>query len=345
MNRIQIKNLYIHIGSHKTGSTHLQKFFYDNNILLSINRILYPKAGCGNLFGHHDLHSGLKGDDKLFHDIIRSIEGEVKGGFDSVLLSSENFEYLTQPEINRLISSFEFENIKIIYFYRTWAPLLYAMWQEGIKHGSVVTFDSYALRHIAFPFSSPLLNFSIPLQKYVDEVGKENLLVANYETAKSINLLAVMLKQINVDLVLTENMQNSELNASFDPFLVEIIRMMNVYAQKDNLRPTYKPKHYYINNACKGKKGMSRHEEIRGCMDKHKVQSASFNDSYAFRLLLTNFIEKFGDCFVDEIKTPDDLVKMNVKSLFTISPNYLCNAAVLDLLYSAWIDIKQFCVE
>jgi hypothetical protein len=154
-----------------------------------------------------------------------------------------------------------------------------------------------------------------------------------------------MLKQINVDLVLQDNMQSSELNASFDPFLVEVIRMMNVYSKKDKCMPTYKPKHYYINHACKGKKGMSRHEEIIGFMDEHKVQSVRFNESYAFRLLLTDFISRFGDCFVDEIKIPGDLLRMDVKSFFSISPNYLCQASVADMLYSAWSDIKQFCVE
>jgi hypothetical protein len=345
MNRIKMKNLYIHIGSHKTGSTYLQKVFHDNYILLSMNGILYPKAGCGGLFGHHDLYSGLKGDDELFFDTIRSIESEIKSGsFDSVLISSENFEYLTQSEIKRLVDVFSCDNVKILYFYRTWSSLLYAMWQEEIKHGSVVTFDTYALRHIAFPFSSTLLNYSIPLQNYEAVVGKESLFVANYEVAKSNNLLGVVLKQIDASLILQNDIQNSELNASFDPFLVEIIRMMNVFAQKNNLRPSYRPKHYYINHACKGEKGMFRHETILSHMHAHKVQSANFNDSHAFLLLLTNFINGYRDCFIDGIELPGDLVKIEVKPFFTISPNYLCSDAALDTLFSAWSDIRELCI-
>lgn len=345
MGKIHIRNLYIHIGSHKTGSTYLQKFFYDNEILLSINGIVYPKAGCGGLFGQHDLVAGLKGDNKLFDDIVHSIGDEIHDNSDSLLLSSENFEYLTRPEIERLIGVFEFDNVKVIYFYRTWSPLLYSMWQEEIKHGSIVTYDNYALRHMAFPFSSKLLNYTIALQEYENVVGKENLSIGNYEISKRNNLLSVMLTQINAKITPDNTNRDFGLNASFDPFLVEIIRMMNVFAHNAGFNPSYKPKHYYINNARKGEIGESRHKKILEFMNNHKVQSLNFNNSYAFRLLINNFIDIYMNCFIDEVSCCDDLLDIDTNPLFTISQNYLCCENSVNTLFSAWNDIKHYCFE
>lgn len=344
MNKIHIKNLYIHIGAHKTGSTFLQKYFFENQALLSRYNILYPMSGCASLFGHHDLYSGLKSDDGNFSHTVDGINNELCDNHDSLLLSSENFEYLTRIEIEKLINIFKFDRIKIIYFYRTWAPLLYAMWQEDVKHGSVTAFDGFALKHIAFPFGSTLLNYSIPLQNYEDVVGKSNLFVANYETATSTSLLDVMLHIIDAKLNFQNGVPNAEVNVSFDPFLVEAIRMMNVFAENENIKRSYKPKHYYINHACQGVAGVNRHALLISYMKDYKIMSHNYNKSFGFRLLISDFIDKYKCCFVDSIENYRDVSEINIKPYCTISHNYLSRSQVLDLLYSAWCDIRSFCL-
>ncbi|HVX35469.1 MAG TPA: hypothetical protein VHC71_04540, partial [Hyphomicrobium sp.] len=45
---------YIHIGAPKTGSTFLQRVFYDNRGELRTRGLLYPEANIRG-FGHHDI--------------------------------------------------------------------------------------------------------------------------------------------------------------------------------------------------------------------------------------------------------------------------------------------------
>lgn len=50
------KTLYIHAGTHKTGTTAIQKFLSANRDLLAKNGYLYP----GTDQGHHDVARELK---------------------------------------------------------------------------------------------------------------------------------------------------------------------------------------------------------------------------------------------------------------------------------------------
>ena len=52
-----MKTAYIHIGTHKTGSTSIQDFLFKNRTKLRDRGFLYPLSGISpkNLFGQHHL--------------------------------------------------------------------------------------------------------------------------------------------------------------------------------------------------------------------------------------------------------------------------------------------------
>ena len=50
-------SLFLHAGSHKTGTTTIQYFLSQNNDILSSDKVLYPNTGRDELMQHHYLSS------------------------------------------------------------------------------------------------------------------------------------------------------------------------------------------------------------------------------------------------------------------------------------------------
>ena len=95
---------YIHIGAPKTGSTFLQRVFYDNRDELRARGLLYPEANIRG-FGHHDIAFLLSGgypewataQDKPLSTLAADLATEVATHRGSLLLSSENFYLFPAP--------------------------------------------------------------------------------------------------------------------------------------------------------------------------------------------------------------------------------------------------------
>ena len=93
--RPAVKELVVHCGLHKTGTTALQNFLTANRAVLRQNGVLYPTAGTPpGLTGQHNLAWQMARDRRYrsaWGD-IDALFGEI-GGFDGrVILSSEEFE-------------------------------------------------------------------------------------------------------------------------------------------------------------------------------------------------------------------------------------------------------------
>ncbi|HWR98367.1 MAG TPA: hypothetical protein VN317_08085 [Candidatus Methanoperedens sp.] len=82
-----MNRLYLHVGTHKTGTTALQQFFAGNRSRLSQLGVLYPDAGSPH---HARLAAALRsGDRQPLLDVLASPEA---ARHPAVLLSSEDFE-------------------------------------------------------------------------------------------------------------------------------------------------------------------------------------------------------------------------------------------------------------
>jgi ABC-type polysaccharide/polyol phosphate transport system ATPase subunit len=95
------KKIFIHIGTHKTGTTSIQSFLTENSDELMNSGVLYPLAG--RVFGgHHNIAWKLLGDDRFdikngkISDFLNEINSS---NVKNVVISSEAFEYLSKcPE-------------------------------------------------------------------------------------------------------------------------------------------------------------------------------------------------------------------------------------------------------
>lgn len=102
-----VKKIYLHIGTHKTGTSAIQSFALRNAELLAGRGYIYPRSVL-YLHGHHPLAWALgvthpRADPdatarELFHSVLEEFEHS-KAPF--LILSSEDFEFLQRPEMVR----------------------------------------------------------------------------------------------------------------------------------------------------------------------------------------------------------------------------------------------------
>lgn len=340
MKRIKIKKLILHIGSHKAGSTYIQKYFKENKCIVNHKKHLYPKSGCDSLYGHHEIYETIKTKSDNIEYILESMLKEQLPSHEAIFLSSENFEYFNLNEITELINYFDFEKIEVIYLYRSWTPLLYSMWQEEIKHGAVVAFECYCLRHIGFPMSSELLNYSITLDNYEKAVGRENISIASYDILKNIDLVDFVSSLIGIE-GRAKPVKREQVNSSFDPCLVEIIRVMNEFALRENYSKSYLPKHLYINKASSGRIGKNRDKRIREAMSPYLSHGFDYSQSFSFKHVYNQFFSKYSSCFVDGVSDKESFLQLKYKASTIVSSGYLLDEKVLADLHSAWVDVRS----
>ena len=150
-----MKKIFLHIGPHKTGSTYLQKMFYENRYLLYKNNFCYPEKFISIQWGHNELPKYIKNKKE---DILKNFILKIKKSNKNIILSSENFDKLTKEDLNFFKSLLEdYFDVKIVFFKRRLDELLISSWQEKVKHGYTKSWQRFLLDNILFVLFSSLL--------------------------------------------------------------------------------------------------------------------------------------------------------------------------------------------
>ncbi|MHB1664828.1 MAG: hypothetical protein ACYCT7_06150 [bacterium] len=145
------KKLFLHIGTHKTGTTALQSILATNDKLLSDSGVLFPYAGrIGKYSGHHNIARELNGEGcfKKKYGTLENLCHEIKkSSHRIIILSSENFEYLYERSDKLQFFKDALERcgcrIEVIIFFRdhlSYAELLY---RELLKDGLDIDFRDF----------------------------------------------------------------------------------------------------------------------------------------------------------------------------------------------------------
>ena len=337
--------LFLHIGAHKTGSTYIQqRLTADADRLRRDHGIVYPTVGRELLWGHHNLCKIISGGGDL-GELRKNLVAETKSA-STILLSSENFEGLNEKNIRRLISLFDPDSVKVLFFFRNWTPLLYSMWQEEIKHGEIILYHQYIESHLVFYFSSKLLNFELAVSEYASVVGKDNVLLASYDNiiGTGDDLYAAVLKQLGIDGAswsFSPAAESSPVNASFDPYIVEAIRMMNAMALQEGYKKSHWTKHYYVNTAMQGE-GRRRHNRLAGTMARYTVPTKDYSRSYGAKMFFQGFLDNHANHMIDNPASRTTYVNKPVTKLASIvHQDYLLEPGVLEDLRAAWIIVRR----
>ena len=116
------KKFYVHVGLHKTASTYIQNFLNLNSQLFLTENILIPQNGRiadKSILNHSNIIWDLINDHryKKINGSFNNLISEIKLANQDILISSEDFEYLSSypKKINYFETTLINLNYEIIY--------------------------------------------------------------------------------------------------------------------------------------------------------------------------------------------------------------------------------------
>ena len=197
--------IVFHTGLHKTGSTSVQTFLDCNSEILERNSIFYPKISDVYLLGaHHPMAKLiLNGSYEILESSIRKIlDYSISKSINTIIFSSEDFEYLSKSHYIHLKNLFKGFDIKVVTFVRPQVELILSQYSQQIREGYIrLSFKEFyrdALQYAEF-----LKLKSIILQQYN---LTENVIIRSIydENYKKVNVVRDFIRIINFDENLLE---------------------------------------------------------------------------------------------------------------------------------------------
>jgi hypothetical protein len=222
-----MSEITIHIGSHKTGSTAIQKTLSENRVYLRDVGYDYPEIGF-TYYGHHALQALLEGDGSA----ISAVASDLKKIEKKIIISSENFSRSSPKGVARLGNIVRTLGLqpRIIYYQRNILDITYVWWQELVKHGLEKTFLEYYGICLTRPFSQHILSPHTTLNRWADAFGRDAISIFIYDQIQDTaahffeQVLDLEGYQIKPDTV--------GINKSFDVPSTELIRCFNMFGHR-----------------------------------------------------------------------------------------------------------------
>lgn len=186
-----MRNLYLHFGMHKTGSTSIQHFLFDNRADLLRHRWYYPCEGSYYFHGERSqsflAHAVLdRRPDYLRHEqvlnqgnCLAELRRDVSAsGSQNILISSEHFSSATTSDewrkIHEALSPLA-DTVRIVIYLRRQDTVAEASWGQDVKLGlETASFDDFYLRKGG-------RNYFSLLGSMADVFGQSNITVRPFE--------------------------------------------------------------------------------------------------------------------------------------------------------------------
>jgi hypothetical protein len=195
------RTIYLHAGTHKTGSTSIQVFLTENEATLAAGGIFIPRTGRPihqwgtDRAGHHNIGWELSGlgafraEDGTFERLLEEISASRA---PVVVLTSEEFEYIhAKPEVLRTVAE-GFRGIgyatKIVVYLRAQAAYMQSTYVEGAKAGYLYGMDYARLMREIYetgayvPDPNIVIRFEYGplLDAFAGAFGEDNVIVKAY---------------------------------------------------------------------------------------------------------------------------------------------------------------------
>ena len=186
--------VFLHVGTHKTGTTALQNFLTVNRRTLLDNGILVPVSGqIDNAGGHHNIAWELNGDAryKKKHGTLSDLCSEIsRSTCHTVVVSSEDFEYLYDSpdvlhDLNRRLSEVGC-TVKVLIMLRPLRQYVPSLYAELKKHGlkcPFATFCKQLLNQEAFVMHDVwrfTVRYKLMAKGFIQVFGRANVQYCNY---------------------------------------------------------------------------------------------------------------------------------------------------------------------
>lgn len=235
------KQLYIHIGTHKTGTTTLQKMLLTNKRYLSNCGLYYPTS-CMHR-AHHNVPWEIANDPRWEKErgTLADLEKEIIiNTYKIYLISSEDISRFSLKQTKILYENFKKYNPKIIVYIRNQFNYIVSSWSELIKNCKInISFDEYY--EICLKETPNILNYNFFLERWATIFGKENLIVKIFSKGTK-HLEESFLDIFNIDFDMQKIEIGDRLNISLSFQTLNVIRTLNKYTQnfgfstRNNLR-------------------------------------------------------------------------------------------------------------
>lgn len=133
-----MRDLILHIGRHKSGTSSLQRFLVDNYKVLLEHGWLYPKHGRGDSIAHHSIATYFNPNqfEKLSPSSQLAIQEQVSlfrkeiSQHDKVIISSENFQNINPKNIKKELENI---NLTVVIYLREIISYFLSSYSQAIK--------------------------------------------------------------------------------------------------------------------------------------------------------------------------------------------------------------------
>lgn len=188
-----IKKIFLHIGSHKTGTSSIQRFLKVNRKELKENHSICYFDFKSSPFKFHrkdDLNQFLWIELEQFNE-LKKIEEQ------SVIISNEDFSWINREESIQALSDklYKYTNeVEIIIYLRRQDALAISHKQQGAKGGQAgiaYGHEPYALPSSLSSYAKYYLDFYSKIQKWAEVFGESNITIRIFEKGQLHNSDAV----------------------------------------------------------------------------------------------------------------------------------------------------------
>ncbi len=224
--------IFLHIGTHKTGSTALQSFLHNNRQQLLSKGVYYAETA-NDLTGHQSIawmiRDGEIAQAKDF--ILQQLSKAQEHNCDSLVLSSEEFEFT--HDVKRVASVLPLPT-EIILFLRRQDDYLESEYGQHLRMYNIrFTGDIYQFYMYHNLFNR--FNYQFIANRWQKHFPKESFHIVNYDEAKKHNIFDTFFKIICTDrnhlITVGETYKNVGLSAQAYVYLARLNEMSLSYDQ------------------------------------------------------------------------------------------------------------------
>ena len=284
-----MKTLVIHAGSHKTGTSSIQRFLFKNKVHLEeksisvFNKISHPNYWVIPRFEDNGVRVSFRNG--LIHELSK-LNG------NNVIISSENFSWInSRRQLSKFVSEAKnnFDFVKVIFYLRRQDKQIVSHHQQGSKNINFIEryffgSDARAIPRYRKHFDH-YFNYEQRLLKWADATGKENILIRVYEKDRLYNSDVVedFIRLVGIDIK-PESIRDNQSNGREKVLISHMMNQNNIVQRRHEFIEKY-----LLND----EKLLPCREDAREFYERYRVSNCNLNKAFD----ISESVELFDDDF------------------------------------------------
>jgi hypothetical protein len=227
--RTALPRYVIHVGPPKTGTTYLQRMFWELRGQMRNEGIYYPHEfwPSGANFLHSELVRELRqGPSEKLANVFAALNAS---GSETVLISCEGFVALPVENLTYLRELLRDASVDIVFYARRWSDWYPSQWQQHIKQGSTEQFPIAYARLLGAKAPGESINHKIALDRFASVFGEKSIKVVSYSNLADarVDIAEHFFSAILGWTPKAFPKFSSPVNSSLSVFETEIVRCLN----------------------------------------------------------------------------------------------------------------------